>query len=85
MGTQSDMLEDLRTSLRELFTLQAQGSTFPRLSKAQGFVDGYMKALLDSRLASQAELLRLVAEVREATRGPATRTLDVLDAPARAF
>ena len=70
MGSKGDMLDDLRTSLRDLFTLQSAGSTYPRLSRAQGYVDGYMKALIDARVASRAELLGVVSQEREARNGP---------------
>lgn len=63
---------ELKRALAESLALQAQGGFHAKVSKAQGFVDGYMRAVLDAKLMTQDELLRLVAEVRAAARGPAT-------------
>lgn len=69
--TKPESVAQLRKALREMLVLRSQGSTFPKLSKAQGFVDGYMRALLDGRLATQQELLSIVAEERALANGPA--------------
>jgi hypothetical protein len=68
---------ELRLRIREMLELMRQGSTFPKLSRAQGVVDGYMKALLETGQASQRELLALVNEVRAEMDGPATAELDL--------
>ena len=64
--TKPEALAELRRALRVMLTLMNEGSTFPKLSRAQGYVDGYMRALLDGKLASQKELLAVVAEERAA-------------------
>lgn len=71
--TKPEALAELRRALRVMLTLMNEGSTFPKLSRAQGYVDGYMRALLDGKLASQKELLAVVAEERAAMNGAATR------------
>lgn len=53
--------------------LRSRGSSFPKLSFSQGFADGYMRALLDAKLATTKELLAIVAEERAALGGPAVR------------
>lgn len=47
-----------------------RGAAGPKLARAQGFVDGYMRALLDAKLATQRELLAVVAEERSNINGP---------------
>jgi hypothetical protein len=68
----ADMLGTLRGLLREALVLKSAGVPHARLTRANGAVDGYMRALLDAGLAEQSELLALVAEERTALGGPAT-------------
>jgi hypothetical protein len=75
MVSKAEMLENLRTMLRDVFRLRNDGVTYARLARAHGYVDGYMRALLESNVADKAELLALVAAEREAVDGPATSTL----------
>lgn len=70
-------IEELRRKLRELFQLRYQGSCDARALRLQGFVDGYMAALLSSGVMTRGEMLTLVAQERAAQGGPAL-------APARA-
>lgn len=78
MRSKADLIAELQRHLHDVFVARQQGATQPRLSRAQGFVDGYMRALLESGQASKAELLALVASERARVSGPATRevTLD---------
>jgi len=75
MSAKTEMLENLRTMLRDVFRLRNDGVTYARLARAHGYVDGYMRALLESGVTDKSELLALVAEEREAVDGPATATL----------
>jgi hypothetical protein len=70
--SKAESIAELRRALRAMLTLMNAGSTFPKLSRAQGYVDGYMRAMLDSKLATQKELLAVVAEERAAVNGAAT-------------
>jgi hypothetical protein len=72
-STERLMLE-LRRHLREVFALHGKGSG-AELMRAQGYVDGYMRVLLEAGLVNAGELLRLVAAERAAERGPATREI----------
>jgi len=74
--TKQELVTELRGALREMLTLRNQGSTFPKLCRAQGFVDGFMSAILSANLASQAELLSIVAEERTRLNGPATESIE---------
>ena len=82
MTAKIEMMWELRKMLRDVLVLRGQGTGQPRLARAQGMIDGYMRALLDGGLASKEELLTLVAEEREAASGPATRTLELADSAA---
>jgi hypothetical protein len=75
MRHKAEMLAELKRMLNEAFTAQFEGAGYARLAKAQGAVDGYMRALLDGGLASKQELLELVAAERSRVRGPATREM----------
>ena len=75
MSAKTEMLENLRTMLRDVFRLRNDGVAYARLSRAHGYVDGYMRALLESGVADKAELLALVAEERQTVDGPATVTI----------
>jgi hypothetical protein len=71
------MLGDLQSMVRDVLTASAAGGHTARIARAHGYVDGYMRALLELAVASKAELLELVASERERASGPAIRTLDV--------
>jgi hypothetical protein len=73
----AQMLAHLRGLLRDVLRLRREGAAYAKLSAAQGYADGYMRALLDGGLCSQAELLGLVAEVRRGVDGPAVTAVVV--------
>jgi hypothetical protein len=76
MRTKSEVLSELQTMLRDLLAAAAAGGGRARIARAHGYVDGYMRALLDLGIAQQSELLQLVAGERERASGPAVRVLD---------
>ena len=83
--TKSEMLTELRTMLHDVLVAREQGQTAAKLGRAHGYVDGYMKALLDSGMATKKELLDVVAGERERVSGPAMRAVDeVRDSAIRA-
>jgi hypothetical protein len=75
MRSKAEMLEELRRMLHDMFEARADGSHHPRMARTQGYVDGYMRALLESGQATKHELLTLVASERARVSGPATREL----------
>jgi hypothetical protein len=77
MRSKAFLVAELGRHLHGIFVAQQQGVSQPRLSRAQGFVDGYMRALLESGQATKAELLAIVAVERARVSGPATRELAV--------
>ena len=58
--------------LGDVFAARAAGTSHPRMARAHGYVDGYMRVLLDTGIATKQELLELVAEQRTSAHGPAT-------------
>jgi hypothetical protein len=75
MRTKAEILDELRVMLRDVFVARSAGASYPRLARAHGYVDGYMRALLESGQATKEELLELVAAERTSVSGPATRDL----------
>ncbi|MDI1436639.1 MULTISPECIES: hypothetical protein [Polyangium] len=75
MRRKSEMLAELKQMLNEALRAQSAGASHTKLAKAQGAVDGYMRALLDSGVATKQELLELVAAERARVNGPATREM----------
>jgi alkylhydroperoxidase/carboxymuconolactone decarboxylase family protein YurZ len=73
--SKADMLAELRRLLHDVFVARAEGCNENRLARAHGYVDGYMRALLESGHATKQELLELVALARARVSGPATREL----------
>lgn len=71
------LLNTLRGLLRDVFRLRREGTAHARFTAAQGYADGFMRALLDAGLCSQQELLTLVAEVRRGVDGPALTGITV--------
>jgi hypothetical protein len=71
-----EMLQNLRMLLREAFQLRNRGAAYAKISRAQGYADGYMRMLLDVQLVDQRELLRLIGEERCSIDGPATSVVE---------
>ncbi len=76
MRTKTEVLSDLQTMLRDVLAAKAAGGNHSRIARAHGYVDGYMRALLDLEIVTKAELLEIVAAEREKASGPAMRVLD---------
>ena len=72
MKSRAQMLSELRTMLRDVFLARERGTGHPQMARVHGYVDGYMRALLDCGLATKEELLVMVAEERTTVSGPAT-------------
>jgi len=77
--SKDELLTELRGMLRDVFAAQAAGQVQARVARAHGYVDGFMRALLDSGVAGKQELLALVASEREQISGPALRTMAEVD------
>jgi hypothetical protein len=77
MRSKADLIAELQRHLHDVFVARHEGVSQPRGFRAQGFVDGYMRALLESGLCTQAELLALVAAERTRVSGPPTRQIAI--------
>ena len=71
----AEVLSELRTMLCDVFTAKAQGEAYGRLARAHGYVDGYMRALLELDFVTKDELLDIVNAERERSSGPAMRPM----------
>lgn len=72
MTTKAELLDNLRTMLRDVFHLKNEGTQYARMARAHGYIDGYMRVLLETNTVGKQELLKIVAEERERAAGPAT-------------
>jgi hypothetical protein len=79
--SKTEVLRDLETMLRDVLTATGAGRSYARMARAHGYVDGFMRGLLDTGFASKEELLEIVARERTRASGPATdRAREELDA-----
>jgi len=76
MQSKALVLEELRRMLKDVFVATANGRAYARVARAHGYVDGFMRGLLDTGFASKAELLEIVARQRIRAAGPATRAAE---------
>jgi len=84
MDNKSEMLNELKRMLNDVLVARSKGATYPRLLRAHGFIDGYMKALLDAGIATRPELLAVVAEERTLVHGGALGEIEPSNAEAAA-
>jgi len=75
--TKTELLETLRGMVRDMLRLRREGGAYAKLARAHGYVDGYMRVLLESGMADHKALLALVADERQKFEGPSTRELTV--------
>lgn len=75
MRAKAEMIAELKRLLHDVFVTQADGASYVKLARDRGYVDGYMRALLESGQCSNKELLEIVARERANVSGPATREL----------
>jgi hypothetical protein len=59
-----ELMNVLRRLLREVTTARFEGGAYAKLSRAHGYADGYMAALLDAGVMERDSLLKLVSEER---------------------
>ena len=59
-----ELMNTLRRLLRDVVTARFEGGAYAKLSRANGYADGYMAALLDAGIMEQDSLLQLVREER---------------------
>ena len=84
MKPKAEVIAELRSMLADVFAAKEKGEAYGRLARAHGYVDGFMRALLEIGFVSKAELLEIVNEERDRASGPALRTVTELEEIARA-
>ena len=83
MKEKAEVISELRSMLSDVFTAKERGEAYGRLARAHGYVDGYMRALLELGVATKDELLEVVNAERERSSGPAMRPIaDLVEAAA---
>jgi hypothetical protein len=60
-----DLTVTLQNLLRAVMRARFEGGAYAKLARANGFADGYMRALLDAGVVDQRELLALVGAERQ--------------------
>jgi hypothetical protein len=75
MKDKAEVITELRTMLADVFAAKERGEAYGRLARAHGYVDGYMRALLELGVTSKDELLDVVNSERERSSGPAMRPM----------
>lgn len=48
MRSKAEMMAELRTMLRDVFAARSEGAAYARLARAHGYVDGYMRAMMEA-------------------------------------
>lgn len=76
MRSKAEMLTELQQMLHDVFVQRESGASYQRLARAHGYVDGYMRALLESGQCTKQELLAMVAAERARVSGPSTREIE---------
>lgn len=68
-----DLLQVLRKLLSKVVEARFEGGAYAKLSRAHGYADGYMAALLDTGTVDRDALLKVVREERfKLAAGPIT-------------
>jgi hypothetical protein len=74
--SKAEMHDILRALLRESLRLQEAGANQPKLALAQGYVDGFIRAMVEAGLSDHKTMLGIVREVRGELGGPATGNVE---------
>jgi hypothetical protein len=69
------LVGELTRMLGDLFAEHNRGASGTRLARAHGYLDGYMRGLVDAGLLTPLELLGLVNAQRQQVNGPAAGAL----------
>lgn len=75
MKARAEVVAELRTMLADVFRAKASGEAYGKLARAHGYVDGYMRALLELGFVTKAELVEIVNSERERSSGPGVHAI----------
>jgi hypothetical protein len=67
---QNDLLGRVRELFRASLDARFTGGAHHKLARAQGYADGYMRALVDAGLADSSTLLRVIGAERTRDASP---------------
>lgn len=76
MKGRAEVISELRAMLADIFSAKAAGEAYGRLARAHGYVDGYMRALIQLGVMTKAELVEIVSSERERSNADADPTED---------
>lgn len=62
--TKTELLSQVRALIADVTRARFDGGAHAKMMRAHGYADGYMRALLNTGLVDQAELLQLVSRER---------------------
>jgi hypothetical protein len=65
MKEKAELIAEVRAMLCDVFNAKNAGEAYGRLARAHGYVDGYMRALLDLGVVTKEELVEVVNTERE--------------------
>ncbi|MBX3211849.1 MAG: hypothetical protein KF850_07440 [Labilithrix sp.] len=83
MKGKAEVISELRSMLADVFMAKERGEAYGRLARAHGYVDGYMRALLELGVVTKDELVEVVNAERERSSGPAVRPMgDIVEVAA---
>ena len=74
------LLGTLGDLLRSSFQMRREGGQVSKMAHAQGYADGYVRALVDAGLVSERDVLGYIQIVRRGVDGPATQKISSDDA-----
>ena len=60
-----ELTRTLRGLLRDVLEARFSGGAYGKLARANGYADGYMRALLDAGIVEQRELIQIVSNERQ--------------------
>jgi hypothetical protein len=80
--SKAEMLDTLKSLVQDMLRLRHEGANHGQFGRAHGYVDGYIRVMLDAGIASERELLDLVLEERNRqTRGLRPVEDEAVDVP----
>lgn len=63
--SKDSLIRTLREILRDVMKARFDGGSYAKLARANGYADGYMRALLDAGIMDQREMLTFVGNERQ--------------------
>jgi hypothetical protein len=79
MKEKAEVISELRSMLADVFAAKASGEAYERLARAHGYVDGYMRALIDLGTMTKEELVGIVTTEREGSTAVARPKPEVVE------